>query len=302
MANELDNRVKRAMNETRLLVLGAQVLLGSEFTAFFQDRFADLAGTSQMICTVSLGLMITSLGAFVLPTTVHGLAERGYSSSRLLVITNIFTALGLAPLTVAIGLAAYVVLNSAFGLGVGVTGGTALMCLSAFGWFGLELIVGFRGEQLHMKQSPTPLRTRINQLLVEARVIIPGAQALFGFQFIAMLTTGFDGLPQTAKIVHAVALVLIAIDVILLMTPAALHRISFSGEDSELFFRLGSALVATAPLFLAGGIALEFYVVAQRIHIGEGWASAFATIILVALIGGWYAFPLVIRIAPAVHS
>jgi hypothetical protein len=43
-------------------------------------------------------------------------------------------------------------------------------------------------------------------MLTEARVIIPGAQALFGFQLVAMLTTGFERLPEHAKLVHAAAL------------------------------------------------------------------------------------------------
>jgi preprotein translocase subunit SecG len=146
-----------------------------------------------------------------------------------------------------------------------------------------------------MAQTETPLSTKIEQLLTEARVIIPGAQALFGFQFIAMLTGGFDRLPQSAKIVHAAALCLIVVNVVLLMTPAALHRLSFGGEDSEKFLRIGSALVITAPTFLASGIAAEVYVVMQKTFgagpgaIGGGVAS------LLFLVLCWYVLPLALR-------
>jgi hypothetical protein len=146
-----------------------------------------------------------------------------------------------------------------------------------------------------MEASRTPLSTKIDQLLTEARVIIPGAQALFGFQFIAMLTTGFERLPQHAKLVHAVALGLIALNVVLLMTPAALHRLSFGGEDSGSFLRLGSAFVIAAPLFLTGGIALEAYVVMQRVYGQEGWAAGAAVGSFVALVALWYALPLALR-------
>jgi hypothetical protein len=124
-------------------------------------------------------------------------------------------------------------------------------------------------------------------------VIIPGAQALFGFQFVTMLTTGFERLPH-AKLVHAVALGLIALNVILLMTPAALRRLSFGGEDSASFLRLGSAFVITAPLFLAGGIALEAYVVMQ-VDGGQGRAGAAGGASLLVLAGLWYALPLALR-------
>ncbi|MFH0300724.1 DUF6328 family protein [Bradyrhizobium sp. 31Argb] len=140
----------------------------------------------------------------------------------------------------------------------------------------------------------TPLATKVDQLLTEARVIIPGAQALFGFQFIAMLTSGFEEMPQTAKIVHAVALGLVAMNVILLMTPASLHRLSYRGADSASFLRIASALVTVAPLFLAAGIAAESYVVLGRITNRE-LAATYAVASFLVLIGFWYALPLIVR-------
>ena len=88
-----------------------------------------------------------------------------------------------------------------------------------------------------MDTTETPLGTKIEQLLTEARVIIPGAQALFGFQFVAMLTAGFDRLPQASKVMHALALGLIAINIVLLMMPAALHRLSYGGPAGHLLRR-----------------------------------------------------------------
>jgi hypothetical protein len=56
-----------------------------------------------------------------------------------------------------------------------------------------------------------------------------------------MLTTGFDRLPQTSKIAHAAALGLIAVNIVLVMMPAAVHRLSYGGEDSKEFLhRIGS--------------------------------------------------------------
>ena len=150
-----------------------------------------------------------------------------------------------------------------------------------------------------MEASKTSLATRIEQMLTEARVIIPGAQALFGFQFVAMLTTGFDRLPNEARLVHAIALGLIGLNVVLLMTPAALHRLSFGGEDSESFLRIGSAFVIAAPLFLAGGIALEVDVVMQKIDGGQGWAAIAAGTNFLVLAALWYALPLALRAAKA---
>jgi hypothetical protein len=84
-------------------------------------------------------------------------------------------------------------------------------------------------------------------MLVEARIIIPGGQALLGFQLTVTLTRAFEQLPASSKLTHVAALCAVAVAVILLMTPPALHRISFAGEDSVSFFRLGSWFVMAAP-------------------------------------------------------
>ena len=46
----------------------------------------------------------------------------------------------------------------------------------------------------------TELSTRIKQVLTEARVVLPGAQALLGFQFIAVLTDSFARLPKSVAV------------------------------------------------------------------------------------------------------
>ncbi len=79
------------------------------------------------------------------------------------------------------------------------------------------------------------------------------------------------------------------------MTPAALHRLSFGGEDSVSFLRLGSAFVIAAPLFLAAGIALESYVVMQKVYENEGWAAVGGGAGFLVLLALWYAFPLALR-------
>jgi hypothetical protein len=295
MSKELDRKVKTALNETRLLILGVQMLLGFEFQSFFQDGFQELPIASKHLSVVALFLVIIATGLLVIPSMEHRLVEGGQSTLRLIGAATFYAGLGLAPLTLSLGLSAYVVIARHFGVAVGATTGITLTGLAAFAWFGLELFMGHQTGARRMAQTPTPLATKIEQLLTEARVIIPGAQALFGFQFIAMLTSGFDRLPQTAKIIHAVALCLIVINVILLMTPAALHRLSFGGEDSEKFLQMGSTLVIAAPLFLAGGIAAEVYVVAQKTFVTEAWSVTAGIAALVLLMLFWFALPLALR-------
>jgi hypothetical protein len=297
MSKQLDRKVKTALDETRLLILGVQVLLGFEFQSFFQDGFEELSPASKTLSVAGLLLVIFSTGLLVIPSMQHRLMERGQSSIRLIEAAGFYAGVALTPLAVSLGLAAYVVIGRHFGGTIGVVSGTVLAGLAVFGWFGVELLIGLKTGVKRMPESETPLATKIEQLLTEARVIIPGAQALFGFQFVAMLTNGFDRLPERAKIIHATALCLIAANVMLLMTPAALHRLSYGGEDSQNFLKIGSALVIAAPLFLAAGIAGELYVVMHKAFADEGLAVGGGITGFLLLVLLWYGIPLWLRFA-----
>lgn len=65
-----------------------------------------------------------------------------------------------------------------------------------------------RTKQMREISKSTPLKTKIEQMLTEARVIIPGGQALLGFQLIETLTKAFNELPF--KYVHCVGLCAVA--------------------------------------------------------------------------------------------
>ena len=114
------------------------------------------------------------------------------------------------------------------------------------------------------KAEPTPLPTKIDQMLTEARVILPGAQALLGFQLAIVLTEAFEKLPTAMKLMHGMALIFLALTIVLLMAPAAYHRIVYAGEDSEAFRRTGSRFVAASTIPLALGLAADVFVVDVR--------------------------------------
>jgi hypothetical protein len=140
--------------------------------------------------------------------------------------------------------------------------------------------------------KPTPLETQIDQLLTEARIIIPGAQALLGFQLTVTLTRAFQELPSEPKLAHAAALCCIGLAVILLMAPASVHRISFGGQDDPDFVKIGSFFVVAAPLPLALGIALDTYVAAGRALQSDVSAVILAVAAALVLLGMWYVYPL----------
>jgi Family of unknown function (DUF6328) len=136
------------------------------------------------------------------------------------------------------------------------------------------------------EEKPTPLTTKIEQMLTEARVILPGAQAL---------TKAFGQLPDSLKLFHVASLCCVAVAIILLMTPAALHRISFAGEDTPSFFTIGSWFVILAPAPLAIGIAGDLYIATSTAAASLTLGAILALAVLSLLTCLWYIVPMVLR-------
>jgi hypothetical protein len=56
----LQRKLKNALDETRLLILGAQVLFGFQFNGMFQEAFADLHLPLRLIACAGLVLVMIS--------------------------------------------------------------------------------------------------------------------------------------------------------------------------------------------------------------------------------------------------
>ena len=71
-------------------------------------------------------------------------------------------------------------------------------------------------------------------------MVLPGVQALFGFQLIAVFNNGFsEKLSHAEQCVHLLALALVAIAGALIMSPASYHRQTNPRAVSADFIRLG---------------------------------------------------------------
>jgi hypothetical protein len=87
--------------------------------------------------------------------------------------------------------------------------------------------------------------------------------------------------------------------IVLLISPAAIHRIAFDGADDPRFLHLASRFITAALVPLALGVASELYVAGVRLLPGSSavaWTAAGAACVL---IGFWYALPLGLRAAGA---
>jgi hypothetical protein len=110
-----------------------------------------------------------------------------------------------------------------------------------------------------------------------------------------VITESFARLPALSQAIHAASIGCSALAVILLMAPAAYHRIVFEGEDAPEMHRVGSILITAATVPLAAGLAGDVYVVVTKIAGNEvGIIAGILTIVVLA--GLWYGFPIAARL------
>ena len=310
---EIGEKVKNVLDEARLLVLGVQVLVGFQYRAAFEPAFPRLSSSQQINSLIALALLLVSLGFLLAPTSCHQLLEQGNDTERIHGYATRMTAIALLPFALGLGLEVSIVAGRILSGREALIPGTFLLILAVTMWYVLgwaqrrdgheggiddALLGDSRDSGYVVKPAEprrTPLKDKIVQVLTEARIVVPGAQALLGFQFLTFLADGFDSLPTSSKYVHFASLMFTALSVICLMTPAAYHRIAERGEDSSRLHRLGSRMLLIAMLALALGLTGDFYIVARKITGSVVIALVAAASLNLLFDALWFLVPIVSR-------
>jgi uncharacterized protein (TIGR03382 family) len=287
--------VHTALDELRMQMLGTQVLFGFQFQGVFQDAFDTLPPLAKSIALCVFGLLVATLGCLIAPAAQHRLVERGIATRRLFDTANRFAEVALVLYALAMGFDVFVVASVYWGEAASAGGAGAAILVAVLLLFGLGWIVRRReGSETMPERKEPELHEKIDQMLTEARVVLPGAQALLGFQFVVTLTKAFHALPDAVQTAHFAALACILLTVLLLISPAAVHRIAFDGQDADRMHDIGSRLVTLATVPLAAGIAIDVYVALAKVVPGAiPWIGGAASFALLATL--WYVVPFAIR-------
>lgn len=298
----LKDRIHTGLDETRMLVLGAQVLIGFQYRSVFEPGFKAFSQSSQYLALSALGCLLVSVALLMSPGAHHQLVEQTRNTESLHRFTTVVTSLALFPFALGLAVIVFLVAERVAGHAWGLAAGIATAGVALFFWYGLELV-----RRLQFGPRPADpvdkdpkgsddadLTELIAQVLVEVRVIIPGAQALLGFQLVIVLMDGFDSLPTSSKYAHLVSLLLMAVSVVFLMTPAAYHRIVEAGHESWKFYWFAHRMLLAAMVPLPLGIAGDFFVVMRKIT-GSVLASVLGGILVLGVFYGFWFGLIVLR-------
>ena len=107
--------------------------------------------------------------------------------------------------------------------------------------------------------------------------MIPGMQALFGFQLIAVFNQSFaTRLSSAEQASHIVAIALVATAIAMLMAPAVLHRHTEPMAVSRRFIDVSSRLLMWSMVPLVAGMAIDLFLVA-RLGFGDRTSAVVLT-------------------------
>ena len=290
-----------ALDELRMQMLGTQVLFGFQLQGVFQERFASASEEVRFFSCVGLCCIVATLGLLIAAPCQHRLVERGLPTRRIFRATSSFANVALLPFGIALACDFFVVIEPYADRMTAAAACFAAAVLALSLWYGVGIVLRRFVPVTEREGKPLPdnmkigLHERIDQMLTETRVVLPGAQALLGFQFAVTMTKAFSELSEIDRTVHFVSLCAIALAIMLLLTPATIHRLTFAGRDALRFHTIGSLLVTAALAPILIGVATDFYVAAVAIFHQRLLAVVGAAVVAIALAALWYAVPLWLR-------
>jgi hypothetical protein len=299
-SDDIQQKLKIVLDETRMSVMGVQILIGFQFHAIVQETFAMMSASAKVCLASALIMMICTAGLLMAPAAQHRLVEGGEATPRIIALTERCIEVALFIFAIGLALDGYIAFEHVSSQAIGVSFAAAAFVAAIMFWFALGFFYrgGAKEKKQEMTSAPpeTPLSKKIDYMLTEARVLIPGVQALLGFQLIAVLTRAFQQLPIGLKATHLAALGLMTLAIVLLLAPAAFHRVAFNGEDTEPVHTVGSAMVTAASAALGLGLSAEVFVAIAAISGRSDLGVLLALLTLLALGMLWYVWPLVVRV------
>ncbi len=305
---QLKDKIENGLNDVRILILGAQVLVGSAFRSFFQPEFSQLPYHTQAMQLGGLGLMLLGMGPLLLPAAFHQIVEQGRDTIRIKHLTTLALDVGLVPFAVGLMVNCFMAAEKLAGSAAAWICGVLVGAIALVSWYG----IGYMNmEKSHMESAREKdlrddkqagaeagrsdqqgtLTDKIKQVLMETRMVLPGTQALLGFQLVIFLVQDFYHLPRAVQWTHFGSLLAVTASAILLITPAAYHRIAVHGEDSEDFRTFASRVMLLAMFFLGLGLASDFFVVCYKIKNSMVFSLGCSGTLLLFFYGLWFGYP-----------
>ena len=141
------------------------------------------------------------------------------------------------------------------------------------------------------KPSAEDLEREHEQLFHELRSIIPGVEVLFAFLLTVAFSERFEALTETQRRIYFVTFLSAGLSLVLLLAPAAFHRVRFRRGDKEAMMRAANVEAIAALGLLSIAMSTSVFLITDVLY--DRWASYGASIgLFVVACVLWWGHPL----------
>src|SRR5437879_3965894 len=125
----LREKIKTALDESRMLILGAQIFLGFHFRAVFEPGFEKLSKSQQHLKMTALVLLLVAIALIIAPGSYHRIVRSGSDAEDVHAFATTVMDVALIPFLLAFSFDLYLatarVFSAAGAISVGVLTGLA---------------------------------------------------------------------------------------------------------------------------------------------------------------------------------
>jgi hypothetical protein len=137
---ELKEKTQNALDKSRTLILGAQILLGALYRTIFEPGYHELLPESRFLLLCALGLITVVVGLLIAPAPYHGIVEHGQDDREFTSYVLRIMMIVLLPFAFSLGISLYIFVTKAVGSLYGIIAGAGATVTALSLWYGLRLM------------------------------------------------------------------------------------------------------------------------------------------------------------------
>ena len=150
---KLNQKIKIALDESRMLILGTQILLGFQYRAIFERAFEKLPPTSQYLKLAALGILLIAIALIMWPGAYHRIVWQGRDSNDVHEFTTNVMDVALLPFLIALSIDFYVIDATLLGAGRAIALAIGMGVAALIFWYGLGRLSRYRGWDRELKSG-----------------------------------------------------------------------------------------------------------------------------------------------------
>jgi hypothetical protein len=306
--SQLQDLINIDLNEDRTIILGVEILLGFSFSAVFSQGFNQLSLELRYMALAGTGFLIITTAFLIAPSTFQQMTPQTWSPVEFNTFVNNTMRWGLWFFAASLGTGFCLAASVIAGLPAGYFIGGAVFILALMLWYGYELYTRWKNRSRIKRetrdvmdrkpndQNGVSLVEQVRVLFIESRVVLPGIQAVLGFQFASILTAGFQNMSQSLKLIHFFSMIMVLFSVILLIAPVAYHHITLEGVDTKRLVHFGGRMIIFSIVLLGLGLATDFYVVVDKITGSSELAIVGFGLTIALLFSVWFGYSIYLNV------